>query len=254
MSGLLCKIKEIKKCSKKWLCSTVSRNLESSWDMFMSTFSIHIDECSASPSPCDVNAYCRNNVGSYVCSCKAGFSGDGKSCTRLPNAVRKFYLSKHHYNRYKSASPPSLLALWERTELQRYGTEAIAQGILGKVPDQLEGYRHIRLSLRTTGNEAGYKSWHIYYGDAMLVPLRGTPTWRPEINENIWNSLLLWEWLLFPRELAYIHINISPNNILQLFKLPKIIRKDLFSTRQLCHGAILMSRTGEILKIQDAIF
>ena len=29
------------------------------------------------------------------------------------------------------------------------------------------------------------------YGDAMLVPLRGTPTWGPEINENIWNSLLL---------------------------------------------------------------
>ena len=37
-------------------------------------------------------------------------------------------------------------------------------------------------------------STHIYrvqYGDAMLVPLRETPTWRPEIIENIWNSLLL---------------------------------------------------------------
>ena len=35
-------------------------------------------------------------------------------------------------------------------------------------------------------------STHIYrgqYGDAMLVPLRGTPTWQLEINENIWNSL-----------------------------------------------------------------
>ena len=36
-------------------------------------------------------------------------------------------------------------------------------------------------------------STHVYraqYGDAMLVPLRRTPKWRPEINENIWNSLL----------------------------------------------------------------
>ena len=38
------------------------------------------------------------------------------------------------------------------------------------------------------------RSTQIYraqYGDAMLVPLSGAPTWRPEINENIWNSLLL---------------------------------------------------------------
>ena len=38
------------------------------------------------------------------------------------------------------------------------------------------------------------RSTQIYgaqYGDAMLMPLRGTPTWRPEIKENIWNSLFL---------------------------------------------------------------
>ena len=38
------------------------------------------------------------------------------------------------------------------------------------------------------------RSTQIYraqYGDAMLVPLSGAPTWRPKINENIWNSLLL---------------------------------------------------------------
>ena len=42
-------------------------------------------------------------------------------------------------------------------------------------------------------------------------PHWGAPTWRPEINENIWNSHLLWERLLFPRELVCIHINTSPN-------------------------------------------
>ena len=41
---------------------------------------IDIDECSASIRVCDVNANCQNTPGSYVCSCKAGFTGDGKTC------------------------------------------------------------------------------------------------------------------------------------------------------------------------------
>ena len=43
------------------------------------------------------------------------------------------------------------------------------------------------------------RSTQIYraqYADAILVSFRGTPTWRPEINENIWNSLLLWQRLV----------------------------------------------------------
>ncbi|CAH3183140.1 unnamed protein product [Porites lobata] len=39
-----------------------------------------IDECSASPSVCDVNAICSNTRGSYHCICQAGYSGDGKTC------------------------------------------------------------------------------------------------------------------------------------------------------------------------------
>ena len=41
---------------------------------------IDIDECSASIPVCDANANCRNNPGSYVCFCKAGFTGNGKRC------------------------------------------------------------------------------------------------------------------------------------------------------------------------------
>jgi len=41
----------------------------------------------------------------------------------------------------------------------------------------------------------------VQYGNAMLVSLGGAQTWPPEINENIWNSLLLFQRLLFPREL-----------------------------------------------------
>lgn len=39
-----------------------------------------IDECSAESAPCDQNAECTNNDGSYSCLCKQGFTGDGKTC------------------------------------------------------------------------------------------------------------------------------------------------------------------------------
>ena len=40
-----------------------------------------IDECSTDSHSCDVNAVCSNNVGSYACSCKAGYTGNGNTCT-----------------------------------------------------------------------------------------------------------------------------------------------------------------------------
>jgi len=39
-----------------------------------------IDECSAESIPCDENADCTNTDGSYSCSCKQGFSGNGTVC------------------------------------------------------------------------------------------------------------------------------------------------------------------------------
>ena len=39
-----------------------------------------INECSASAGVCNVNANCQNTPGSYLCSCKPGYSGDGKTC------------------------------------------------------------------------------------------------------------------------------------------------------------------------------
>ena len=46
-------------------------------------FLLDIDECAA--NPCDVNAACLNTNGSYECSCRPGFEGDGTSCTGIQN-------------------------------------------------------------------------------------------------------------------------------------------------------------------------
>ena len=40
-----------------------------------------IDERSTNSHSCDVNALCSNTAGSYTCACKAGFTGDGKTCS-----------------------------------------------------------------------------------------------------------------------------------------------------------------------------
>ena len=41
---------------------------------------LDIDECIIS-KPCDTNATCENFVGSYNCTCKKGFTGNGTTCT-----------------------------------------------------------------------------------------------------------------------------------------------------------------------------
>ena len=43
-------------------------------------FFLDIDECSASSPVCDINATCSNTPGSYYCTCKVGYTGDGKTC------------------------------------------------------------------------------------------------------------------------------------------------------------------------------
>ena len=43
-----------------------------------------IDECALSSlSNCSSNATCSNTVGSYICTCKQGFSGNGRNCTGM---------------------------------------------------------------------------------------------------------------------------------------------------------------------------
>ena len=42
-------------------------------------FSLDIDECSRKLHSCHADAECENILGSYNCSCKGGYMGDGKT-------------------------------------------------------------------------------------------------------------------------------------------------------------------------------
>ena len=54
--------------------------MRSSSSLFCVHFFSDIDECS-SKNECDVNARCTNIIGSYNCTCKKGFGGDGRNCS-----------------------------------------------------------------------------------------------------------------------------------------------------------------------------
>ena len=42
-----------------------------------------IDECAQNSHTCDINANCKNTVGSYDCQCHQGYSGNGNTCTGI---------------------------------------------------------------------------------------------------------------------------------------------------------------------------
>ena len=47
---------------------------------FLIEFSADVDECATGDHDCDENAICENIPGSFSCSCKDGYRGDGKTC------------------------------------------------------------------------------------------------------------------------------------------------------------------------------
>ena len=51
------------------------------------------NECSS--CSCDVNANCANEIGSYRCSCKAGFTGDGRTCSDIQECSQTPPLCAH---------------------------------------------------------------------------------------------------------------------------------------------------------------
>ena len=49
-------------------------------------FAADVDECQSSDPVCDINANCSNTYGSYFCTCRSGYTGDGLQCNgNLPS-------------------------------------------------------------------------------------------------------------------------------------------------------------------------
>ena len=49
------------------------------------------DECSSNSQSCDVNAVCSNAKGTYTCICKAGYFGDGRTCSGIVYFILHYY-------------------------------------------------------------------------------------------------------------------------------------------------------------------
>nr|XP_058952079.1 nephronectin-like [Pocillopora verrucosa] len=48
-----------------------------------------VDECNSTIPVCDANAECANTIGSHSCSCKTGFTGNGKKCVDVDECANK---------------------------------------------------------------------------------------------------------------------------------------------------------------------
>jgi len=57
---------------------------------FKKSMVLDLDECMTGLNNCSTFAYCANVIGSYNCSCKEGFQGDGYLCKGKCNIIFYF--------------------------------------------------------------------------------------------------------------------------------------------------------------------
>nr|XP_058962319.1 uromodulin-like [Pocillopora verrucosa] len=53
------------------------------------------DECKTTPQKCHVNAACNNTHGSYVCTCKPGYVGDGRDCADIDECNETYAVKRN---------------------------------------------------------------------------------------------------------------------------------------------------------------
>jgi len=44
---------------------------------------LDVNECSTNNGGCSLNANCANTIGSFTCTCKDGYSGNGFTCSGI---------------------------------------------------------------------------------------------------------------------------------------------------------------------------
>ena len=54
---------------------------------FTCIISLDYNECLQNTDACDQNADCTNIVGSHICQCRSGYTGDGNTCTGKNNQI-----------------------------------------------------------------------------------------------------------------------------------------------------------------------
>ena len=52
-----------------------------------------IDECSKGNDTCHTEATCNNTLGSYTCTCRGGYEGDGKNCQKIGKVIIESIIS-----------------------------------------------------------------------------------------------------------------------------------------------------------------
>ncbi|XP_068705759.1 uncharacterized protein [Montipora foliosa] len=142
-----------------------------------------IDECS-SENECHVNATCTNTIGSYSCTCKKGYGGDGRKCTEKieksviigSNLTYLFNLSK--WLKPVSESNSSWILCW-RGSRDGWASSTFHYLCDGKGPT----VTIIKVNQYIFGGYAsiswGYGcSWR-YDATAFLFSLRNKPEWGP---------------------------------------------------------------------------
>ncbi|PFX28259.1 Protein HEG-like 1 [Stylophora pistillata] len=103
-----------------------------------------VDECSTGAHSCDVHADCENIEGSYKCSCKPGYQGDGKICRSFGGQGLRLGLQTFHYNSalWKNKDPYNLAGGEtgfdiEETKLPTYWNTPFSKICLGmKIPGE----------------------------------------------------------------------------------------------------------------------
>ena len=74
-----------------------------------------IDECARNLS-CHVNANCTNTIGSRVCTCHTGYTGDGQTCSgdfnKFPSMLRKVLFDRRETIFIAPISMYTVPAIW----------------------------------------------------------------------------------------------------------------------------------------------
>ncbi|CAH3030675.1 unnamed protein product, partial [Porites evermanni] len=76
-----------------------------------------LNECSSNSDNCHINAICHNTVGSYKCTCKPGYKGDGRTCSPNGKSLQDSVVvgnNRNHLTSLNSWLSPVIRSVYSR--------------------------------------------------------------------------------------------------------------------------------------------